>query len=127
MPKLTIDELNKLNKETKKNIYLRNSDFKSKVTVHMGTCGIAAGARGILSVFIDGLNEKNITDIMITTSGCAGLCSSEPMITVELLNSPPVKYGNLTPEKAKKILEEHLISGKVVREYAIGIGSERTG
>lgn len=127
MPKLTLDELQKLREQVKKGIYLRDGTFKSKVIVHMGTCGIAAGARGILNALFDEINKKNITDVMITTSGCAGLCSSEPMATVEKLNSPSVKYGNLTPEKIKRIFEEHIISGNIVREYAIGVGSEKAG
>ncbi len=66
-------------------------------------------------------------DIRLTTSGCAGFCSREPMATVEILNVSPVKYGDLTPDKAKKIFKDHILSGDIVTEYAIGIGSERGG
>jgi NADP-reducing hydrogenase subunit HndB len=64
---------------------------------------------------------------MVTTSGCAGLCSKEPMATVELLDSPPVKYGELTPEKVRRVFREHVRGGTLVAEYAIGIGSEKGG
>jgi NADP-reducing hydrogenase subunit HndB len=127
MPKLTIDELRKRREEAQKGIYLREGEFKGKVIVHMGTCGIAAGARGIVSTFLDEVEKSGTKDIMVTTSGCAGLCSKEPMATVELLNTPPVKYGELTPDKTRKIFKEHVLGGAVVAEYAIGIGSEKGG
>lgn len=127
MARLTIEELRKKREEARKGIYLREGVFRGKIIVHMGTCGIAAGARDILSAFLDELEKRGIRDIMLTTTGCAGLCSREPMITVELLNSPPVKYGELTSEKARKIFADHIIGGKTLTEYAIGLGSERGG
>lgn len=127
MPKLTIDELKKKREEARKGIYLRDGEFKGKIIVHMGTCGIAAGARAIVSVFLEALEKNGVRDIMLTTTGCAGLCSREPMATLEMLDSPPVKYGDLTPDKAKRIFAEHILKGNIVKEYAIGIGSERGG
>ncbi|MEW5693935.1 MAG: (2Fe-2S) ferredoxin domain-containing protein [Candidatus Hydrogenedentota bacterium] len=127
MPKLTIDELKKMRESAKKEISLREGKFRGKLIVHLGTCGIAAGAREIMSTFLDEFNKRGITDIMFTSTGCAGLCSQEPMITIELQNSSPVKYGKLTPAKAKEIFEKHIIAGNIVREYVIGIGSERVG
>ena len=78
-------------------------------------------------LFFDEFENRGITDIMFTTTGCAGLCAKEPMITVEIEGSAPVKYGDLTPEKAIKILDEHIIGGHIVEDFAIGIGSERVG
>ncbi len=127
MPKLTIEELRKKRESTKKGIYLREGNFRGKVTVHMGTCGIASGAREIMSTFLDEFNSRDITDIMLTSSGCAGLCSEEPMVTVEMEDYAPIKYGELNPEKTKKILNEHIIEGNVVEEFVLGIGSERAG
>ncbi len=127
MPKLTIEEMKKMRESEKKRITLREGAFRGKVTVHLGTCGIAAGARDIMAAFVDAFEDKGITDILFTSSGCAGLCSREPMITVELENAPPVKYGDLNPEKAIKILDEHIIGGNVVSEWVIGMGSERVG
>ncbi len=127
MPKLTIEELRKMREASKKNITLREGNFRGKLTVHLGTCGIAAGAREIMDTFLGELETREITDIMFTTSGCAGLCSKEPMITVELGDAAPVKYGELTAEKARRILDEHILGGTMVAEFAIGIGSERVG
>ena len=125
MPKLTLDELRKIGAEAQKGIYLREGAFRGKVIVHMGTCGIAAGARAIVAAFLEELEKSGTEDIIVTTSGCAGLCSKEPMATVEMLNSPPVKYGELTPEKARTIFKEHIVGGTAAVEYALGIGSER--
>ena len=127
MPRLTIEELKKEREATRSSLSLREGEFRGKVIVHMGTCGIAAGAREIVASFLNEKESRKIADIMITTSGCAGLCSREPMATVELLNSAPVKYGDLTAAKAKKIFEDHIIGGRIVQEYAIGLGSERGG
>lgn len=127
MPKLTLEDLKKLRESSKKNLSLREGKFRGKLIVHMGTCGIAAGARGIVDTFLEQFDERNITDIMFTTTGCAGLCSEEPMITVEMGDAAPVKYGKLTREKALKILEEHVLGGRVVKELALGMGSERAG
>jgi len=93
----------------------------------LGTCGIAAGAREIMNTLLEELDNRDITDIMFTSTGCAGLCSEEPMITVEIGDSAPVRYGKLTPEKAVKIMDEHIIGGTIVKEFVIGIGSERVG
>ena len=127
MAPLTIDELRKKRQEAKKDIYLREGQYKSRIIVHMGTCGIAAGAREIVTAFLNEIELSSNKDVMITTSGCAGLCSMEPMATVELLNSPSVKYVKLTPEKVKKIFSEHILGGNIVQDYAIGIGSEKGG
>jgi NADP-reducing hydrogenase subunit HndB len=91
----------------------------------MGTCGIAAGARRIVSTFLDELEKSERKDIMVTTSGCAGLCSKEPMATVELMDKPPVKYIELTPEKTRKIFTEHVLGGSAVAAFALGVGSEK--
>ena len=127
MPKLTIDELKKMRETAKKDIYLREGDFRGKVIFHMGTCGIAAGAREIMSTILEEVDNRKVTDIMFTSTGCAGLCSEEPIITVELEGETPVKYGKLTSDKAKKIFEEHIIGGNVVKDYVLGVGSERAG
>jgi NADP-reducing hydrogenase subunit HndB len=127
MAKLTVEELIRQREEARTKIHLREGKFQGKVIIHLGTCGIAAGAREIVSAFLNEKETRKITNVLITTSGCAGLCSREPMATVELLDGAPVKYGNLTAEKAIRIFQEHILGGKIVQEYAIGLGSERGG
>lgn len=127
MTKKTIEELKRIREEAKKGLFLREGEFKAKIIVHMGTCGIAAGARQILSALLEEYEKKGSRDVMITTSGCAGLCSREPMVTIEIKDEAPVKYVDLTTDKIRRIFQEHLLQGKIVKEYALAIGSERVG
>lgn len=126
MSKLTIADLKKIKEEYHANQALREGGFRAKITVHMGTCGIAAGARGIMNTIMEELTKSNLKNVAITTSGCAGLCSKEPMITIELAGEPPVKYIALTEDKTRKIFAEHVVQGKPVKEYALVVGHETT-
>lgn len=126
MDKLKIGDLKKIRDKVRKTKSLRKNEARARITVHMGTCGIASGARDILSAVMDYIDKKGLEDVIVTTSGCAGLCSKEPMATVEIEEEPPVKYVDLTEEKVKKIVDEHLVNGKIVKEYALALGSERT-
>jgi NADP-reducing hydrogenase subunit HndB len=127
MSKLKPEDLGKIRERMARTVNLRDGDARAKITVHMGTCGIAAGARKIMSALLNLVGEKDADDIIVTTSGCAGLCSREPMMTVELKGQAPVKYVDLDDEKTGKIFSDHVLSGKVVEEYALAIGSERVG
>lgn len=124
MAKLTIADLKKIKEDYHQG--LREGGFRVKVTVHMGTCGIAAGARGIMNTIMEELAKANLKDVAITTSGCAGLCSREPMATVETAGEPPVKYVSLTDEKIRTIFAEHVVGGRPVPQYALVVGHETT-
>jgi NADP-reducing hydrogenase subunit HndB len=123
--KLKPEDLDKISQKMKANTLLREGAGRAKITVHMGTCGIASGARDILSAFLKEIEESNANDILLTTSGCAGLCSREPMATVELKDNPPVKYVDLNADKVKKIFTDHVQGGKIVTDFALAMGSER--
>lgn len=125
MAKIKPEDLDKISEKMKRMTLLREGAGRAKVTVHMGTCGIAAGARKIMSVLLAQVEEKKAPDVIISTSGCAGLCSREPMATVELKGEAPVKYVDLTEEKMEKIFSDHVLGGKMVAEYALARGSER--
>jgi len=125
MPKLKPEDLEKISDRMRKMRVLREGTARARVIMHMGTCGIAAGARNVMNALLAELEEKDIKDVIVTTSGCAGLCSREPMATVEIMEAPPVKYVDLNAEKIKRILSEHVLGGKIVVEYALGLGSER--
>jgi len=127
MSKIKPEDLEKIRERMTRTMSLREGEARVKITVHMGTCGIAAGARKIMSALLVLVDEKDSKDIVLTTSGCAGLCSREPMMTVELKGEAPVKYVDLNEEKTRKIFSEHVLSGAVVEEYALAIGSERVG
>lgn len=122
--KLRIQDLAKIREKTKSLMTIREGQGRARVTVHMGTCGIAAGARDIMDALLDEIGKSKVQDVIVTTSGCAGLCNKEPMATVELKDQPPVKYGDLTPEKMRKIFAQHVLKGKMVTDYVLGVGSE---
>ena len=126
MTKLTIEDLKRIKEEVRSSTLLREGGFRAKITIHMGTCGIAAGARKLMSAVMKEIEERKTQDVIVTTSGCAGLCSREPMATVEILGKPPVKYCDLNEEKIKEIFLHHAIQGEIVEAYALARGSETT-
>ncbi len=125
MLKIKPGDLDGISEKIKRTILLREGAGRAKVIVHMGTCGIAAGARPVMNAVMEEIEARAVKDVILTISSCAGLCSREPMMTVELQDEPPVKYADLTPEKAKRIFAEHVLDGKIVTEYALALGSER--
>ena len=127
MSKLRIEDLAKIRDEARHKMALRQGAGRVRINVHMGTCGIAAGARGILTAVMKEIETRQLHDVIVTNSGCAGLCSQEPMMTVEVLGEPaPVKYVYLTAEKVRMVIESHVLNGKVAKELALAVGSEKT-
>jgi NADP-reducing hydrogenase subunit HndB len=124
MAKLSIEDLKKIKESVEASVTLREGGYRAKVNIHMGTCGIASGARQIMTTVMEEIGKRDIKDVIVTTSGCAGLCSREPMITVELLGAAPIKYVDLNPDKMREIFTEHVLGGKAVEKYALGVGSE---
>jgi NADP-reducing hydrogenase subunit HndB len=120
------EDLDRIADSMRSVIDLREGAGRAKIIVHMGTCGIAAGARSIMTALLEEVEKRNLRDVIVNISSCAGLCSREPMMTVELKGEPPVKYIDLTPDKARDILEKHVLAGRVVKEYALAVGKEKT-
>jgi NADP-reducing hydrogenase subunit HndB len=127
MPRLSIDDLRKIREDAKLTLTLRSGQARAKVTVHMGTCGISAGAREIMGALLKEIETRKVTDVIVTTSGCAGLCSREPMATVEIAGQSPVKYVDLKPDAIVRVLQEHILGGNIVTDYALASGCETTG
>ena len=125
MPKIKPADLNTIAMRMRRQTVLREGAGRAKVTVHMGTCGISAGARKIMSTLMAIMEEDGVEDVILTTSGCAGLCSREPMMTVELKDQAPVKYVDLDEDKTRTVFDKHVQGGETVVEFALGLGSER--
>ncbi len=126
MPKMSIEDLKAIQEKVKQQKILRDGVSNARIVVHMGTCGIAAGARDVMKALLEEIERRDIKDVIVTTSGCAGLCSKEPMATVEIAGKPPVKYITLNGEKIKRILNEHVLGGEILTDLALGVGSETT-
>ncbi len=127
MPKITPEDLKRIRETMTRTMNLREGDARARVTVHMGTCGISAGARKIMSALMRLVEESEADDVILTTSGCAGLCSREPMMTVELRGEAPIKYVDLDETATEMIFRQHVLSGVVVEPHALAVGSERVG
>jgi NADP-reducing hydrogenase subunit HndB len=126
MPKLSISDLQEMKESSRARLGLKRSGCRAKVVVHMGTCGVASGASSIMAALMDEISRAGLKDIIVTPSGCAGLCVREPMATVETTNHPPVKYVDLNEEKMRDIFKEHIMGGKPVEKYALVCGGEAT-
>ena len=122
MAKLTIADLKKIKEKVQSETALREGGQKAKVTVHMGTCGIAAGARAVMDSLMNEIAEAGVSDVMVTTSGCAGMCSKEPMVTVELIGQEPIIYGTMDANKMRQVFKRHVQLGEVQTMFAMARG-----
>ena len=102
---------------------LREDGYRMCFTVHMGTCGIASGAREVVNAVAQELESSGRTDIRLTTSGCIGACAHEPVMTVETLGGKPVLYGHLDADKGREVFRD-VLAGKSAGAYVVYIGSE---
>ena len=119
MAKLTIQDLKKIKENAKKATALREGGATVKITVHMGTCGIAAGAREVMDALLEELAESDRQDIRVVTSGCMGMCSSEPNVTVEIQNQEPVIYALMDRNKMRQVFKRHVLLGEVQSDFAL--------
>jgi NADP-reducing hydrogenase subunit HndB len=92
------------------------------VVVGMGTCGIAAGAREVLAALIDELDERGVTDVIVSQCGCRGLCEREPMVYVNSAEGGEVVYADMTAERAREVVASHLVAGEPVAAYVLDAG-----
>ena len=95
-------------------------DSQIRVVVGMATCGIASGARPVLKTLAGAVQEKKLSNVMVTQTGCIGLCKYEPIVEVMEPGKDKVTYVKMTPEKALEVVDRHLIRGQVVTEYTLG-------
>lgn len=119
MEKMTIDDLKKLREEAKKKAVLREGGATVKITVHMGTCGIAAGASEVMEIVMEEMALTERRDIHVINSGCMGMCSSEPNVTVELKGQTPVIYQHVDKNKMRQIFKRHVILGEIQTDFAL--------
>lgn len=119
MPKImSLDQLKNLRDNVKNKVDLRekgeNVDEMIVVRVAMATCGIASGAREVMNYFADVTRDENLSNVVITQSGCMGYCYAEPTVEITLPGKEPVVYGHVTKEKAHEIIEKHIKGGEMI-------------
>lgn len=122
----SLAELAELREKMKSSVNLRHdSSDDTRVVVGMATCGIAAGARPVMSAFVEEINKRGVKNVMVTQTGCIGICKYEPVVEVYAPGGEKVTYVKMTPEKAVKVVADHLVNGQVVTEYTIGAAQEK--
>jgi NADP-reducing hydrogenase subunit HndB len=119
MAKLTIEDLKKIKEKTAKETSLRDGPANIKITVHMGTCGIAAGARDVMSALMEEMAAADRQDIRVVASGCMGMCSSEPNVTVEEQDGEPIVYQLMDSNKMRQVFKRHVLLGEVQTDFAL--------
>jgi NADP-reducing hydrogenase subunit HndB len=113
-----IEELKRIRAEAQKDLMVR-TQTGTRIIVGMGTCGIAAGAREVLQAILKELEARKI-EAHVETVGCVGMCAKEPLVDVEQAGKSRIRYANIMPESVPRLIEEHLVKGNVIQEWAIG-------
>jgi len=116
---MKLEDLRKIREKAQDGLRLRSGTARVKIVVGMGTSGIAAGAREVLSALLDEIQKRRLTDVIVTQSGEKGFASKEPVVEVVERDRPKAVYGLMTPEKARRVVAEHVVNGIVVEEYLL--------
>lgn len=118
----SIEELMAIRDETRKNMTVREDtgDSKIRVVVGMATCGIAAGARPVLNAFVDEIAKRDVKGVSVQQTGCIGMCQYEPIVEVTEPGKEKVTYVKMTPEKAVRVVNDHIVNGNPVAEFTVG-------
>ncbi len=124
MPKVkSLEDLLKIKEKALKEMKARDLKKRGKITVAMGTCGIAAGAKETLRAIVDELDRRGIDDVAVVQSGCMGLCEYEPTVKVEVEGLEPVIYGPVKPEDVPKIVQSHILDRTIVEDLVVKRGA----
>jgi NADP-reducing hydrogenase subunit HndB len=116
----SLEELKAIREKMQGQIGIRSeSSDQTRVIVGMATCGIASGARPVLTTLSDAVQNKGLTNVAVIQTGCIGLCQFEPIIEILEPGKDKVTYVKMTPEKALEVVEQHLIRGQVIQKYTI--------
>ena len=119
MAKITLADLKKIKERARKETSLREGEMTVRITVHMGTCGIAAGAREVMNALLEELTQCDRQDIHVVNSGCMGMCSSEPNITVDVMGQESVIYQHMDANKTRQVFKRHVLKGEVQSDFAL--------
>ena len=115
----SLEDLKKLREEALEKRRLKSAEGNIQVIVAMGTCGIAAGARETMKAILDTIETQNLAGIVVSQTGCMGLCEKEPIVQVVVGDQPKVTYGKVNPDAARRIMKQHVVEGKPVQEMVI--------
>jgi NADP-reducing hydrogenase subunit HndB len=119
MPRLRKEDLGEIKDRTLGEITLKEGGTTTKITVHLGTCGIAAGGKEVMDALAEELAASGRKDIRVVTSGCMGMCSSEPNVTVEMFGKEGVIYKHMDKNKMRQVFKRHILLGEVQTNFAL--------
>lgn len=114
----TLEALKQFREEALKEAAFRNL-HETQIIVGMGTCGIAAGAEDVLARIMDEAKKRNL-QLTVTWTGCIGMCEKEVLVDIVLPGSKRITYGNITPEIVPRLISEHVVGGRILKEYVVG-------
>jgi NADP-reducing hydrogenase subunit HndB len=121
----SLAELAEIRERMQSRVNIRENDGNAiRVVVGMATCGIAAGARPVLNAFSEEVAKRKLENVMVTQTGCIGICQYEPVVEVFEPGKEKVTYVKMTAEKARRVVNDHLVNGNVVDEYTIGASAK---
>lgn len=115
----SLEDLRRIREEALQKRQVKAASGEANIVVAMGTCGIAAGAREAMKAILNLIETENIPGIIVTQTGCIGLCEREPIVQVQVGEQPKVTYGKVTPEIARRIVKEHVVEGKIIEDHVI--------
>lgn len=98
----------------------KDAEQETRIVVGMATCGISAGARPVFNAFVDDIASRQLRNVKVTRTGCMGMCALEPIVEVHVPGEDAVTYVHVDPDKARKIVANHIVNGNVCTEYLIG-------
>ena len=110
----SLAELEAIRNKAQSTVNIRKDDHGARVVVGMATCGIAAGARPVMNAFMEEAAKRNLNNVAITQTGCIGVCRLEPIVEVYMPGEEKVTYVKMDEAKAKEVVAEHLVNGRVV-------------
>lgn len=115
----SLEDLKKLREEALEKRRVKTASGQAQVIVGMGTCGIAAGARDTMKAILEYIEKENVSGVVVTQTGCIGMCEKEPIVQIVIGEQPKVTYGKVNPETARRIMRDHIGSGTPVSDHVV--------
>ena len=115
----SLEELRKIKDRALERRQLAGAGSRARVTVAMGTCGIAAGARDTMTAILNEMEKRQLTDVVVTQTGCMGLCEYEPLVQIQVGEAEVVTYGKIDPSRVPDLIEAHLVKGEPVEAWQV--------
>jgi NADP-reducing hydrogenase subunit HndB len=117
----SLDDLKRLREEALEKRRVKTASGQAQIIVGMGTCGIAAGARDTMKAILEYIEKESVQGVIVTQTGCIGMCEKEPIVQIVIGDQPKVTYGKVNPDTARRIMKDHVVAGKVVSDHLVPV------